>query len=352
MDIQKTKGSSIKMSNLHVLSSVIFTIIFVCGTLFAQNDNGQYAVLIGGLGGTVEHKEKFRKYLYETRNALIERCKFPEENISVLAEAPIEGYKFVEAISTADNIKAKFASLSNKLTINDNLYIILFGHGSFDGKNTMLNIPRRDLKDIDYATLLQSFNVGNIIFINTSSCSGPFTNRLSALNRIIITATKSGTERNETIFPKFLIEALQSTASDRDKNGNLSVLETFLYASERTAGWYKQNNHLATEHPQLEDTGDNTAYRAEELSEYAEGGLSSVTYFLKRDQVPDMSIAGSNDSTYQDLLVEFDKVNREIDLLKAKKTQYPEDEYFVKLEEFLVRLARINEQIETFGQNQ
>jgi hypothetical protein len=340
------------MSYLKIFSSVIFSLIFACGALFAQNSSRQYAVLIGGLGGTQEHREKFRQYLYETRNALIERCKFPEENISVLAESPIEKYQFIEAISNADNIRAKLSGLSNKLTTDDELYIFLFGHGSFDGKNAMLNIPRRDLKDSDYAALLQSFHAGTIIFINTSSCSGPFINRLSAANRIIITATKSGTERNETIFPQFLIEALQNMASDRDKNGMLSVLETFLYASERTAGWYKEKNHLATEHPLLEDTGDKTAYREEELSENGEGGLSSVTYLLRRAPVPAVSIAGSSDSTYQRLILELDKVNREIDLLKAKKGQYPEDEYFAKLEKYLLQLARINEQIETYDQKQ
>jgi hypothetical protein len=269
-----------------------------------------------------------------------------------MADTKSEKSNFINEISTAENIKAKFLELAKKLTKNDDIYIILFGHGSFDGKNTVLNIPRKDLKDEDYANLVQSLSARKIIFINTSSCSGPFIEKLSAPNRIIITATKTGTERNETIFPKFLVEAMAGNASDQDKNGNLSVFETFLYASERTIAWYKQNNHLATEHPLLEDKGDKVAYKAEELAENAEGGLASVTYLLNRSRTATISASGSSDSTYLKLLSGLDEVNQAIDLLKAEKSQYSEQDYLAKLEPLIIRLAKINAEIEKYEQNQ
>ena len=340
---------------LYNIKKINLVVIYLCiyfftglGAAYAQDETRRYVLLIVGLGGSQEYREKFHKYLYETRKNLIEKFQFSENNIIVLADSRSEEENFINEISTAENIKAQFSYLSKKVTDKDDIYIFLFGHGSFDGKNAMLNIPRRDLKDADYAELVQTFNARRIIFINTTSCSAPFITHLSAPGRIIITATKSGTERNETIFPKFLIEAMNSSASDKDKNGDLSVLEVFQYASERTARWYEESNHLATEHPLLEDTGDKSAYRAEELIDYAEGSLSSITYLLERTRAVATAMASTGDSVFAKLFLEQKKINQEISLLKAEKTKYTERDYFAKLESFFIRLAKISDEIEKY----
>jgi hypothetical protein len=64
--------------------------------------------------------------------------------------------------------------------------------------------------------------------------------------RIVITATKSGTEKNATIFAKFWAEALSDPAADTDKNETISALEAFKYAEQKTAGYYETNKRLAT----------------------------------------------------------------------------------------------------------
>ena len=212
----------------------------------------------------------------------------------------------------------------------------------------MLNIPRRDLKDTDYAELIQIFDANRIIFINTTSCSAPFITHLSAPNRIIITATKSGTERNETVFPKFLIESINSDAADRDKNGNISVLEAFQYTSENTARWYEESNHLATEHSLLEDTGDKRAYNAEELLDYADGDLSSTTFLLSPTGLTAAVITSTSDSILAELFLERKKLNPQISLLKAQKRNFTEKDYFDKLELLFIRLAEINDEIEKY----
>ena len=337
----------------HNIKKINLIVIYLCiyfftglGAVYAQDETKRYVLLIVGLGGSQEYREKFHKYLYETRKNLIEKFQFSEDNIIALAESRSDEENFIDEISTAENIKAQFSYLSKKVTDKDDIYIFLFGHGSFDGKNAMFNIPRRDLKDSEYAELVQTLNARRIIFINTTSCSAPFITHLSAPKRIIITATKSGTERNETVFPQFLIEAMNSSASDLDKNGDLSVLEAFQYASERTARWYEESDHLATEHPLLEDTGDKLAYGAEQLVDYAEGSLSGITYLLERTRAIEIAMASTGDSVLAKLFLEQKKINQEISLLKAEKTNYTERDYFAILELLFIRLAKISDEIE------
>ncbi|MEE9168402.1 MAG: hypothetical protein V3U73_01480, partial [bacterium] len=165
-------------------------------------------------------------------------------------------------------------------------------------------------------------------------------------------ATKSGRERNETIFPKFLIEALNSEASDRDKNGDISVLELFQYASEMTERWYEDANHLATEHPLLEDTGDRLAYRAAELQDYGEGGLSSTTYLLKRSDSLARAAASAGDSLTVNLIHEKEEIEERIAILKSQKSNYSEPDYFTLLQPLFVRLAAINAKLEKFAETE
>lgn len=341
-----------QIDNLNLISKFgfgsVLTGFFLSLTILplnAQINQQPYALLIAGIGGSKEYDEKFRNYLFDTRKALIDRFRFSESNIIVLAGKRSDGDGFIDGISNADNIRTHFANLSSKITENDDLYVFLFGHGSFNNKNALLNIPRKDLTDSDYAILLKTINARKIIFVNTASCSGPFVKTLSSANRIIISATKSGRERNETLFPKYMIEAMNNPGSDLDKDGNLNVAELFLSASELTQRWYEDNNHIATEHALLDDTGDGVGYRSEELMANAEGILASRTYF-KKERMLQMTATGIVDTVLVKLMQDQEKVEEEISLLKVNKTNYSEDEYYAMLEPLFIRLAIINDQLD------
>ena len=322
-----------------------------CAAIFHDDStqaqgSSRHALLIAGLGGTPEYTSQYHTWLYETRQALVERFMFAPEDITVLADSPGEEEAFIDDISSAENITAAFARLAEQVTSRDDVYIILFGHGSYDGRNAMLNIPRQDLKDEDYAGLIDTIDAQRIVFINSASCSGQFITHLSAPNRIVITATRTANERNETIFPEFLVEALSSEASDTDKNGDLSVLEVFLYASERTARWYTDSNHLATEHPLIDDTGDRKGFMASEMAENGEGNYAAASWLIDRTRAVASAIAGSNDRELAGLFEEQLQINQDIARLKTEKSNYPEMEYFALLEPLFIRLARITGEIE------
>lgn len=311
----------------------------------AAQDAARHAVIIGGLGGSAEHTEKFQQYVFETRQALVGPFGFPAANVAVLAEPAIAEEAFVDEVSTAENIRAHFGRLAQRLREGDQLYVILFGHGSFDGTNARLNIPRRDLKDVDYAALLDALPAVRVVFVNTAAASAPFVEALSAPDRIVIAATKRGTERNETSFPRFFVEALTDADADLDKNGDLSVLEVFRFAAERTARYFAETQHLATEHPQLDDTGDAEGTRVDQLDGSADGNLAGVTYLRRRADAL-AALSGEDRAAATRLLQQRDTLERDIAALKSRKNQLSEDDYYARLEALFLRLARLNDRLE------
>ena len=77
----------------------------------------------------------------------------------------------------------------------------------------------------------------------------------------MIASTKSGTEKNATVFARYWLEALQDPAADVDKSDSISALEAFEYAARKTAEFYSSEKRLATEHAVFNDLGYGEAVR-------------------------------------------------------------------------------------------
>jgi len=135
------------------------------------------------------------------------------------------------------------------------LWLVLIGHGTFDGKEAKFNLRGPDLPASELALWLRPFH-RPLAIIDTTSASAPFLTKLSGPDRVIITATRSGDEQNYARFGQYFIEALADPQSDLDKDGEVSLLEAFLSASARVAEFYKTEGRLATEHPLIDDNGD------------------------------------------------------------------------------------------------
>lgn len=325
------------MTGTKCVLSALLVLCLAPGIAQAQQ---RHAILIGGLGGTPEQTDRLRQYLYDARQAFVGPLGFDEERVTVLAETALAEEDFVNEVSTSENIGGHFEELADDVTAEDLVFVLLFGHGTYDGRAARFNIPRRDLEASRYAGLLNRLRAERTVFINTASASGPFVGELSAPDRIVITATRTGTQHNQTVFPDFLVEALSDPAADLDKDGGLSVREAFQFAAERTAASFAASGHLATEHSLLEDTGDGTGYRLEELNDAGEGYLAQVTYFRSADDLELPAGAGPLASDKREL-------EQEIALLKSRKQDLAEERYWTELERLFVALARLNEQIES-----
>lgn len=304
----------------------------------AQEGGARYALLIGGLGGNAEYERAFQQHLLRSRQALVENFGLPPDHVAVLAAPAAQGQGFVDGVSTAESIREQFERLARRASEGDQVFVFLFGHGSYDGAHAYFNIPGPDLSETDYAALVDGLGAGKVVFVNTASASAPFAQALSGPGRIVITATEAPTQRNATVFPRFWTEALSSpAAADQDKDGALSVEEAFAYAAERTAQHFEDEGQLATERAVLEDTGDGQPLRAERLGETPEGAVAASTFLVRRADASDAA-EGANAAQRR----RHEALRRQIAEVKRRKPQLSEDAYYAELESLFVQLARLN----------
>ena len=89
------------------------------------------------------------------------------------------------------------------------------------------------------------------LVVNATSASGAVLEKWAAEGRTLITATRSGFERNATRFAQHFAAALAAGSADINKNGAITAQEAFDYASRSVADSFEKDGALATEHPQI-----------------------------------------------------------------------------------------------------
>jgi len=222
------------------------------------------------------------------------------------------------------------------------LWIVLIGHGTFDGKEARFNLRGPDVSASDLSAWLKPFH-RPIVVINTASSSSPFLNKLSATNRVIITATRSGNEQNFARFGQYFAEAITSTnEADLDKDGQVSVLESFLIASRKAAEFYKLEGRLVTEHALIDDNGDGLGTPADwfrGLRAVKKPQGKTIVDGLLAQQI---CIVPSREeaSLSPEQRAKRDGLERQILLFREKKSSMPEADYYGQLEKLLLDYAR------------
>jgi hypothetical protein len=288
--------------------------LMVPGLAAAQDT---HLLVVAGVGGDEEHVKNFHQWA----TAVVESAKkqgILPANIAYLGESPEAG-----ARASRDNVTKAFVDMAGRAKANDEIFVLLIGHGSFDGKAGVFNLPGPDLTTDEYARLLARFTTQKVAFVNTSSSSGAFLEPLKGPARTIVTATRTGGERNETRFPEFFIEALTSDAADRDRNGRVSVQEAFDYATTKVKASYEQGGHILTEHATLEDG--------------AQGKLAATQFLAPvRSRT---AAAQAADPATRALLEERDELERKVAELRLRKDQMEAAAYEQELEKLLTDLA-------------
>jgi hypothetical protein len=168
-----------------------------------------------------------------------------------------------------------------------------------------------------------------------TSCSGASAAALAKKERIVITATKSGTEKNAPVFARYWVDALRDPAADTDKNGSISALEAFRYADRKTAAYFEAEKLLATEHALLTDNGKSNGVR-DPKAENGQGLLAAAFPLLR----PPSEASGNTTPDKRRLLTKKQDLEARIDRLKYQKAALPEDDYKKQLTGLLLELAR------------
>ncbi len=242
-----------------------------------------------------------------------------------------------------EQLKKVLATESKELTAA--MWLVLIGHGTFDGKEAKFNLRGPDLSATELAEGLKPFR-RPLAVVNAASCSAPFINKLSATNRVIVAATRSGYEQNYARFGRYIAEAITDPQADLDEDGQTSLLEAFLLASRRAAEFYNSEGRLATEHALLDDNGDGLGTPADwfrgsrAVKKAKEGasadGLRAHQFHLVRSE--------QEQKLSSEVRARRNELELAIDKLRDAKNQLNEEDYYQQLEKLLLELAKLYEQ--------
>ncbi len=306
----------------------------VFGTTAGAQPLERFTLLVIGASGESRYETRNEDWRGRLITALRNQRGFQDDHLVVLAETPGPGV----GRASRDGIRDALDALTARMSERAVLHIVLIGHGSFDGVDAKFNLVGPDLSASEWDRWLAPVP-GRVVFINTASASAPFMQRLSRPGRTVITATESPAQRFETQFPEFFVEALADQAGDTDKDGAVSVLEAFEYASRGVREWYRQAGRLATERALIDDTGDG---RGREAEAAGPDGLISARLLLGAGPVRDEA---ERDPSVMPLVDRREVLLEELARLRAGQQTLTRDMYAAELERLLVELATVSRDI-------
>src|SRR4051794_561056 len=145
-----------------------------------------FYVTISGLGGEPDYDQRFKMWAEDIDGSL---KKAGGDTKVITLQAP-----------TKDKVHAQFNEIMRQAKPEDGLVLMLIGHGSADGSEYKFNIPGPDLSGAEIASMLDHVPATRQLVVITTQASGGSIEALRRPNRIVITATKSGSEKNATVF--------------------------------------------------------------------------------------------------------------------------------------------------------
>lgn len=290
---------------------------------------GTYFVTIAGLGGEPDYEQRFAAEANDL------------DHILRTSGGEVHVYTLTGANATREKIQDTLATIAREAKPADDFVLTLIGHGSFDGVEYKFNIPGPDVSGAELASWCARIPAKRQLIVNTTSASGGSVAALARPGRGVIAATKSGTEKNATVFARYWVEALRDPTSDVNKNESISAIEAFNYAAAKTATFYDSQKRLATEHAVFEDTGKSEAVRT--ASTETGEGLFLSNFTLIRLGSEQKAFA---DPAKRELLAKKEELEQKIDMLKYQKAAMASDDYQQQLTEALVELAKVQEAID------
>ena len=288
-----------------------------------------YYITISGLGGEPDYEQRFTALAKDL------------DKIFKAAAADAHVYTLTGSDSTKAHLTDTLGQIAHEAKADDEFVLILIGHGSYDGEVYKFNLPGPDISGEDLALLCDRVPAKRQLIVNTTSASGGSIGALQKAGRIVIAATKTGTEKNATVFARYWVDALRDGTADVDKNEAISALEAFQFADRKTAEFYTSQKRLATEHAVIEDTGKKEAVRAVS-TDNAEGAVAASFVVLRIGAAQ----KAANDPAKRALLDKKEELERKIDLLKYQKAAMSADDYKKQLSDALLQLARVQEDLD------
>ena len=310
------------------------TVLAVPAMAAAQQPASRYALVVEGVSGSDEFAVLHRQWLDSIVTLLKGKFAFDPTHVIVLAETPKAG----EDKATADGVKTALGRLAKESKADDLVFVMLIGHGGAgDGSEAKFNLVGPDLSVSEWNALLKPV-AGHLAFVDATSASFPFLSGLAAPGRVIITATNSAGQKYHTVFAEAFIKALTATAADQDKNGRISLLEAFVYASNLTKQSYEQRSVLPTEHAVFDDTGQGSPHDATNISG-AVGNVAGLTYLEA------VAMPTSSDPEVQQLLLKQRALTDQVDDLRRRQPSMAPEQYDQEFEKLIIELSLVSREV-------
>jgi len=322
--------------------SVVVALLTLSAPRSALHAQRTHLLIVSGLGGEPQYSEQFRNWGLALADVARKRYGLPDSEIVYLAEEGVKDPR-ISGVSTKVNVEAALTRFAKSAGPGDEVVIVLMGHGSGSQEDSKISLPGPDISARDFARDLAVFKTQQVGFVDLTSASGDMLPVLSAPNRVVITATKSSFERNESVFVKYFVAALTGDGADVDKDGRVSLLEAYRYAVTETKRYYDDQGRLQTEHAQLDDDGDKKGTAEPDMRVASGDGAVARRIFLGGGAYA--SMAGANDPRLAALYKERFALEGKIDELKKRKASLSVDAYDDQLESLLVDLALKSKEI-------
>ncbi len=307
-----------------LVASCQLGLVLVAGAAHAAT----FYVTVAGLGGEPDYEQRF------TGNAT---------DLDKIYKSTVGAH--VTTLTGKQSTKVRLTEVLGQVARDarpeDDLVVTLIGHGSFDGTEYKFNLVGPDVTAAELAELCDKVPSKRQLIVDTTSASGGAVAALERPGRAVIVATKTGTEKNATVFARYWVEALQDPLADTDKSESISAMEAFAYADKKTADFYLSQKRLATEHAEFEDTGKGEAVRLIQVEGH-EGALMGTFTVVRIGAAQ----AAMNDPGKRDLMTKKEELEQKIDGLKYQKAAMEPGEYKKELTAALVELAQVQAELD------
>jgi len=270
-----------------------------------------YYFIVAGLGGEPRYAERFAAQAESLAQAAKRSLGDDSRVVLLNGEA-----------ASREALTSELERLAEVTTPADSLVIFLIGHGTHDGQQYKYNLPGPDIDGEALGELLGAVPASRQVVVNATSASGAILESWLSEGRILITATKTGGERNAPRFSEHWTAALSSDEADANKNGAITAQEAFDFAARKVADSYESEGKLATEHPQL-------------VGESA--GAFNVALLEAR-------IATTEE--LERLLAELDALEGEVEALRQRRDEMENEVYLDELQGLLLELALVQREID------
>lgn len=268
------------------------------------------AIVAAGLGGEPAFDADFQRQAGQAADAL-ERVS---SDVSVLLGDTAGRAGLEEALG----------ALARRSRDTDVVVVVLIGHGSYDDRTYRFNVPGPDVTGEELAAWLDEVPAQRQLVVAATSASGALQSLLTGDQRMIVTATRSGGERNVTVFARYFTESLTDGAADTDKDGYVSAAEAFRFAQAGVAAHYEERGRMATEHPLLEGPElDLALARLDDAAPFSTGSATD------REQLA--------------------ALEAQIEALRADKDNRAPDAYYADLQRLLLEMALLRRQLKDGG---